>query len=470
MATSIVWFRNDLRLGDNPALRAACARGTTVVPVFVWAPEEEAPWEPGAASRIWLHDSLAALDRSLRLRGARLVLGRGPTLEALRGIARATGADAVFWNRRYEPAVIARDKLIKEALREDGVAAISSNGSLLWEPWEVVSKNGTPFQVFTPYYRAAAGAADPDSPLPAPKAIRFPRVPPVSLELDDLGLVPGRSWALRLRSAHRPGEEAARQRLARFVREALPTYASARDRPDQAGASGLSPHLHFGELSPRQMTAAVQGDGDGPEAFVRELYWREFAHHLLFHFPHSASEPLRARFAAFPWADAPGERAAWQNGQTGYPIVDAGLAELWSTGVMHNRVRMIAASFLVKHLLQPWQAGARWFWDTLVDADLASNTLGWQWTAGSGADAAPFFRIFNPITQGERFDPEGSYVKRHLPVLAQLPPAFIHQPWRLPESTLRAAGVRLGENYPAPMIEHAAARQRALAAFASITA
>jgi deoxyribodipyrimidine photo-lyase len=458
-APTIVWFRRDLRLRDNPALLAAARRGP-VVPLYVLSPEDDGPWAPGAASRLWLHLSLEALGESLRALGSRLILRAAPTArEALGAIVEETGATAVLWNRRYEPAAVEVDRALEEHLRGRGVAVETFNASLLYEPWVIGNRSGAPFRVFTPFWRACAAAGDPAAPLPRPRALPAPGRWPSSVPLARLRLLPTVDWTAGIRAAWRPGEAGALARLAAFRRSALGRYARARDYPAEPATSRLSPHLHFGEVGPRQVWHAVEGNG----AFRRQLGWREFAHHVLFHFPHTDLLPMRPEFAAFPWARAPGHLRAWQQGRTGYPIVDAGMRELWATGYMHNRVRMIAASFLIKHLLQDWRAGARWFWDTLVDADLANNTMGWQWTAGSGADAAPYFRIFNPVVQGQKFDPQGRYVARWVPELAALPARFIHRPWEAP-APLRARV----KDYPGPIVDHAAARTRALAAFAEI--
>ena len=399
----LVWFRRDLRLADHAALHEACACGRPVVPVFIWAPDEEQPWAPGAASRWWLHHALAALDADLRARGAALIVRRGPTLAALRALMRETGATEVWWSRLYEPHLAARDAAIAKAL-----PARTFAGHLLFEPDDVLTQTGRPYQVFTPYYRSCLERGAPGRPLPAPARIPMAGNP-ASEKFQSLELLPAIDWAAGFRAAWTPGEAGARARLRGF--EAAP-YAVERDRPDHEGTSRLSPHLHFGEISPRQVWHALAPLGSGAAPYLRQLVWREFAHHLLHHFPHTAEQPLRPEFARFPWRrDAAGLRR-WQKGRTGFPIVDAGMRELWRTGWMHNRVRMIAASFLVKDLLIHWSEGARWFWDTLVDADLANNTLGWQWTAGCGADAAPYFRIFNPDLQAARFDPDGAYRKR----------------------------------------------------------
>jgi len=472
----LVWFRNDLRLEDNPALLAAVESGAPVIPIFVWSPQEESPWAPGAASRWWLHQSLTRLDQALRRKGVRLVVRRGPALAALRSLRAETGASAVFWNRCYEPAVLQRDTKLKAALRADGLEVRTFNASLLFEPWTVRTKAKKPFQVFTPFWKAClAGAAPP--PLAAPRHVDGPARWPESVGLEALELQPRVDWASGLRQTWRPGESGAHEQLERFVDEALVHYPDGRDRPAMALTSRLSPHLRFGEIGPRQVWQAVNASAfaeempgllRGAEVYLRELGWREFAYHLLFHFPHTTELPLRREFEHFPWDEDERSLRAWQRGRTGYPIVDAGMRELWATGWMHNRVRMLVASFLVKDLLLPWQSGAAWFWDTLVDADLANNTLGWQWTAGCGADAAPYFRIFNPISQGEKFDPAGDYVKRWVPELAGLPAQWIHKPWQAPPSVLAAAEVAIGRTYPAPIIDHAAARRRALAALASI--
>ena len=474
---SLVWFRCDLRLADNPALSAAFKRGGPVVPVFIHSPEEEAPWAPGGASQWWLHQSLRALGTSLHEAGSRLIIRRGPALETLRALAKETGAGAVFWNRRYEPAVIARDAQVKESLRGAGLEAESFNAALLHEPWTIQNQSGKPFQVFTPFWKHCLTKPDPDQSLPAPTQTVAPDKWPKSLPLDALALEPQIKWAEGMRAAWHPGESGARAQLDRFLSKAFTGYSEQRNRPDIAGTSRLSPHLHFGEISPRQIWHGLRGMGEKrnlslaqwrSSQFLAEVGWREFAHQLLFHFPHPPTEPLRADFKKFPWRkDAPWLEA-WQKGRTGYPIVDAGMRELWTTGWMHNRVRMIVASFLVKDLLLDWQEGARWFWDTLVDADLAQNTLGWQWTAGCGADAAPYFRVFNPISQGEKFDPEGDYVRRWCPELAKLPGEWLHKPWQAPSETLAHAGVELGPDYPEPIVSHAIAREVALEAFARI--
>jgi len=477
---SIVWFRNDLRVSDHPALDAAVKRGGLVVPVFIWAPEEEGDWAPGAASRWWLHQSLESLSASLASLGSRLVIRRGASLATLRKLIAETGADAVCWNRRYEPAIVKRDTTIKAALREEVSVVESFNGACLFEPALVKNQQGGPYQVFTAYWRACRKLSEPAKPLAAPRRLTGPETWPASVALSSLGLEPEIDWTSGMREAWSIGEAAARERLERFITEACEDYAEGRDQPAETGTSRMSPYLHFGEISPRQIwwtiTAAMKASRgaalrSSADAFLRELGWREFAHHLLVHFPNTPTEPLREQYRAFPWArKSEKQLRAWRRGLTGYPIVDAGLRELWTTGWMHNRVRMIVGSFLVKDLLIDWREGASWFWDTLVDADLANNTLGWQWIAGCGADAAPYFRIFNPVLQGRKFDRDGAYVRKWVPELSALPAKWIHAPWEAPAAALSDAGVALGEDYPEPVVDHSEARGRALAALASIKA
>lgn len=475
---TLVWLRRDLRLTDNPALHAALKRGGPVIPVYIWAPEEEISWAPGSASRWWLHQSLVALDAQLRSKGSRLVIRQGRSLSVLLDLVQAAGAEAVVWNRRYEPTTRARDAQVKASLQEQGVGVESFNAGLLFEPWTVANKAGNPFQVFTPFWKTCLALSEPPLPLSSPDEIPSPKRWPTTLSVQELSLEPQIDWAVGMREVWKPGEHGATEQLQHFLEAAAFTYARTRDRPDIPGASRLSPHLHFGEISPRQVWRAIRERGarrhaaakQQLEAYLRQLGWREFAYHLLYHFPHTTEQPLRQEFAAFPWREDRQQLKAWRHGRTGYPFVDAGMRELWATGWMHNRARMAAASFLVKHLLLPWQEGAKWFWDTLVDADLANNTLGWQWVAGCGADAAPYFRIFNPVSQGEQFDPHGDYVRRWVPELAHLPAAWIHKPWDAPASVLKKAGVELGHSYPLPIVGHTAARVRALNALNAMKA
>ncbi len=471
--TTIIWFRQDLRLADNTALAAAASRGA-VIPVYVLEDSGEGEWPLGGAQRWWLHQSLVSLDASLRKLGSRLILCRGSAMNALDELVTQTGADTVYWNRCYEPAAVARDSQIKESLRTRGIEVQSFNASLLQEPWEIRNQSGRPFQVFTPFWRHCLKLEDPRPPQPAPTKLVAPKSWPAGEELGDLTLLPTVRWYEGMAAFWKPGEDGAAANLKQFVAQSVWNYSDTRNLPALRGTSQLSPHLHFGELSPHQIWEAVKvralrealpAELWRSNQFLTEVYWREFAYHLLFHYRHTPTEPLRAEFARFPWAQNAAHLQAWQRGRTGIPLVDAGMRQLWHTGWMHNRVRMIVGSFLVKNLLLPWTDGARWFWDTLVDADLASNTLGWQWCAGCGADAAPYFRVFNPVTQGEKFDPDGDYVRAWVPELSRMPTKHIHAPWEAPESVLREAEVELGGNYPRPIVNLKATRERALEAY-----
>lgn len=475
---AIVWFRRDLRLADNPALSAAIGRGFTyILPVFIHTPEELAPWAPGGAQRVWLHFSLTSLDADLRATGSRLIVRRGTTQTILDRLIAENGATAVFWNRLYDPQTIEHDARIKRQLKRDGIEASSFNSALLHEPWQIETNQGRPYKVFTPFWKNAG-----DRPVMAPLAepAALPTVPLHidSLDVADLALLPDIPWDRGIRAAWQPGEQNAHDRLDAFVEKTLHDYSNARNRPDCDGTSRLSPHLHFGEIGPRQIMHRVDewrytnnhaAHDQQASAFINEIGWREFAHHVLYHFPETPFESMDKRFQRFSWVDPDnaGRTALqrWQHGRTGIPMIDAGMRELWATGYMHNRLRMTVASFLTKNLRLPWQIGARWFWDTLVDADLANNTLGWQWAAGCGADAAPFFRIFNPVRQGERFDPEGTYVRHWVPELAALPNKHLNRPWLAPANVLEAAGIQLGYTYPEPLVDLKASRKNALAAF-----
>ncbi len=471
MGLTLVWLRNDLRLADHPALYAA---GEALL-VFVWHPEGEAPWAPGAASRWWLHHSLAALGKEVAKKGGGLVLRAGDPAAQLVALARETGAETVHFTRRVEPWARRQEHAVEAALKAAGVAVRTFAPNLLVEPDGHRNGTGGPFQVFTPFWKTAAERVPVAEPLPAPA--RLAKTPAPSARLESLGLLPKTDWAGGFRELWVPGEAGAGRMLDEFLGGPVAAYPKDRDIPGVPGTAQLSPHLHFGEISPRAAwhAAAQRAEAGGApgmirgvEEWVRQLYWREFGHYMVWHFPHTPEAPLRTEFGAFPWRDDGAMLRAWQRGLTGYPIVDAGMRELWHTGWMHNRVRMIAASFLVKDLLIPWQRGAEWFWDTLVDADLGNNTLGWQWTAGCGPDAAPYFRVFNPVLQGAKFDPDGAYVRRWVPELAGLDNRALHAPWTVSEMELLAAGVRLGDNYPRPVVEHAGARDRALLAYEQV--
>ena len=475
---AIVWFRDDLRVADHPALTAAVDSGRPVVCVYCFD-QVSADIRPlGAASLWWLHHALAALDQDLAARGTRLVLRRGPAGDAIRALVREVDAGAVYWNRRYDAAGIAIDSALKTELKAGGCEVRSFHANVLFEPQAIRTQTGAPFRVFTPFWRAARASGTPRRPLTAPAAIAGFDGAIASDALDDWRLLPtAPDWAGGLRDAWKPGAAGAQARLDRFIAEGLPRYADERDRPDLPATSRLSPHLRFGEISPFEVWHAVApltvtGDiGHAHiEKFLAEVGWREFAHHLLHHFPALATANFQPAFDSFPWQADAGFLAAWRKGLTGYPIIDAGMRELWTTGWMHNRVRMIVASFLVKHGLQDWRTGEVWFWDTLVDACPANNAASWQWVAGSGADAAPYFRIFNPVLQAAKFDPEGAYVRRWVPELAGLPTKWLHEPWKAPRSVLASAGITLGRTYPAAIIDLDAGRDRALAAFATLKA
>ncbi len=475
MSHGLLWLRRDLRLADNPALQALLDDGHTPVPVYI-LDEPDPHWPLGAASAWWLHHSLRSLDTSLREHGSNLLVLRGDSLQHLLQLADSTGAKAVYWNRCYEPACIERDRAVTRALEQHGIEASSHSGALLREPGEQLKQDNTPYRVFTPFWKSllergpARTTTASNDRLPAPGGA----TPDTARDIDALRLLPSIGWDRAFYDHWQPGEPGAWQALQDFAEHGLADYAELRDRPAEPATSRLSAHLHFGEISPLQVWEYlhqwVTGQPDGAyramEAWLRQLGWREFSYHLLFHFPHTTLHPLDARFEQFPWqTDYHALLSRWQQGQTGIPLVDAGMRELWHTGYMHNRVRMIVASFLTKNLRIPWQEGARWFWDTLVDADLANNTAGWQWTAGCGADAAPYFRVFNPILQGEKFDGRGEYVRRWIPELAGLPDRYIHQPHAAPSALLEQAGVIPGKTYPEPIIDLRASRQAALDAW-----
>ncbi len=478
-APILLWFRQDLRLADHRALAAAIAAGRPVIPVYVLDDETPGLWKMGGASRWWLHNSLEALASDLEGLGSRLIFKRGSSRDLIIELMEETGADSVYVSRSYEPWARALEEDLAENLESRGWTLHRFQGALLFEPETPKTKAGDPFRVFTPFYKACLSLGAPKPPLPRPKSsLSAPADWPGSEGLDDWGLLPrSPDWTGGLREAWQPGEAGAEARLSAFLDEAMTGYSEKRDRPDQLGTSRLSPHLHFGEISPHRCWQAVENrlaaggggkDANGSRSFLRELVWREFSYHLLFHWPDLPTKAFRPEFEEFPWDKDEAAIRAWQRGLTGYPIVDAGMRELWETGWMHNRVRMITASFLIKDLLIPWQVGEKWFWDTLVDADLASNSASWQWVAGSGADAAPYFRVFNPVLQGRKFDPKGDYVRRYVPELAKLDARHLHAPWEAPAEALKAAGITLGDTYPKPIVDHGHARQRALQAYQTI--
>lgn len=467
MSTCLLWFRQDLRLADHPALATALEQATSLVPVFIWDPQQAEHW--GAAQKVWLHHSLSSLAESLRQRGSDLILRVGESQAVLSELAAETQAKQVCWQRAYDPLQRAGDEQISTHLQAQGLNVAICNGGLLFEPEQIHTQSGGPYKVFTPFWRRCLDQPSPAEALPAPD-----QLPPTLAELNSdslasLGLLPEHPWQHKISQHWQAGEPAAQQQLLAFA-EQVAQYAELRNFPGQAGSSRLSPYLHFGEISPRQVwqTLAPLPATEGKRVFLSEIGWREFAHHILYHFPETLQRPLDVRFEKFKWETDPAGVRAWQRGLTGYPIVDAGMRELWQTGWMHNRVRMIVASFLSKNLLVHWQAGADWFWDTLVDADLANNTLNWQWVAGCGADAAPFFRIFNPVTQGQKFDPQGLYIRKWLPELQALPDKWLFAPWQAPAEVLAAARIRLGVDYPEPLMDHAEARERALQRFAAL--
>ncbi|MEM7663020.1 MAG: deoxyribodipyrimidine photo-lyase [Pseudomonadota bacterium] len=473
----IVWFRRDLRLADNPALNAACRTGQPVIPVYIREPSSNGKRSTGGASKWWLNKSLNSLSRSLSERGAELILRTGESMEVLSDLIAETGSNTIFWNRRYGLAEREADSALKKSLSEKGIEAESFNGNLLTEPWTIKTGSGGHFRVFTPYWKNVRANYELPQAFDAPTSIVSKGVS--SEKLEDWKLHPSNpDWSTGFDEQWSPGESGAHQRLEAFLVRAIDSYNDDRNRPDiETGTSGLSPHLAFGEIAPTQIWRATKSLIDAGSVleesamvFLSEIVWREFSYVLLYHYPKLATENYNRNFDVMPWRESDADYKAWCMGRTGYPMVDAGMRQLWQTGWMHNRVRMIVASFLTKHLLLPWQLGEDWFWDTLVDADPASNAASWQWTAGTGADAAPYFRVFNPITQGQKFDETGNYVRKWCPELAKLPNKYLFSPWEADPVTLAAAGVELGTTYPHPIVDHKTGRERALAAYEEVKA
>lgn len=483
--TNLVWFRQDLRLADNPALYEACNNGA-VVPVYILDDNNSGAWAMGGASRWWLHHSLSALSASL---DGKLLVLQGDPLTLVPRLIDAISADDVYWNRCYEPWRIKRDSELKEQLNDNGTVVYSSNGSLLWEPWRILKDDKTPYRVFTPFYRRGCLKAEPPAqPLPPPRGLASAILDATAqvsdgswlkghmgqAGIDKLGLLPSVPWHKTMAATWQIGEKAAWLRLQQFLNAGLQGYKEGRNFPAQAKVSRLSPYLHFGEISPRQVWHEAQSAGTAGglendlDTFLSEIGWREFSYSLLYHNPDLPRNAIQKRFNAFPWQQDAGRSCAWQQGNTGMPLVDAGMRELWQTGYMHNRVRMVVGSFLVKNLLLHWHEGEAWFWDCLVDADLANNSASWQWIAGCGADAAPYFRVFNPVLQSKKFDKDGDYLRQYLPELAALPNKHLHAPFDAPANVLRSAGVKLDDNYPRPVVDLKASREAALAAFKSL--
>jgi deoxyribodipyrimidine photo-lyase len=479
MSTPIIyWYRNDLRLSDLRGMAHAAASGRPVLACYILDEVSQGAWRPGGASRWWLHQSLLSLSRDIEASGGRLYLARGEPAQILADLARQSGATDIYCCRQYEPWAAQLEERVYRKLATMDVSLKRFSGTLLWEPEIVANKAGTPFKVFTPFWRNCLTRDEPALPLGRPDKHTWYQGAGPGGALQDWQLIPSRpDWSQGWEEVWQPGEAGANAQLEAFLSHRVGDYGAGRDHPAQASTSLLSAHLHFGEISPARVfhrtreaiavNPALAGDG---EKFLSEVGWREFSHHLLFHFPHIPEKAFKVNFDAFPWVGSRDNLERWQQGLTGYPLVDAGMRELWATGYMHNRVRMLAASFLCKHLLIDWRAGQAWFWDTLVDADLANNACGWQWVAGSGADASPYFRIFNPVTQAQKFDRAGDYIKRWIPELSALPDRYIHQPWEAPEAILGQCGVRLGETYPLPLVDHRHARESALAAYGEVRA
>lgn len=473
MDAAIVWFRQDLRLSDNPALHAAIHSADNIIPLYIHNEDESGKWPLGSASRWWLHYSLQSLDTALQKRGSRLIIRHGNSLKVLLELAERTGATHIYCNALYEPSHSRRDHQVKSALRSHAIQVHEYHGNLLFSPDSISNKSGLPYKVFTPFYRACLAFGIDSSVLRKPKKMAPVSSAITSIKLQSLGLLPQVKWYTGFSQRWKPGEDGATNLLKNFTKHHLNDYIKSRDFPAIKGTTNLSPHLHFGEISPRQIVAKLEQTAattglfvvrNTHDAVIRQLIWRDFAHHILVHFPYTTDKPFNPSYEKFPWRQTHKSFfKAWQKGATGIPIIDAGMRELWQSGFMHNRVRMIVASLLTKNANLHWLNGARWFWDTLVDADLANNSLNWQWVAGCGVDAAPYFRIFNPVTQGKRFDPDGDYIRRWIPELDVIPARYIHEPWKTPVALQQQLNIQIGKDYPQPILDLSTTRQQALA-------
>ena len=474
----IFWHRQDLRCHDLPGLAAAAATGRPIIPCYILDDENPGQWRTGAASRWWLHHSLQSLAATLFGLGGRLVLRQGEAQTVLEKLAEDTGALDIYCSRMYEPWAADLERRLHERFSAIGITFKCYSGALLYEPEAISNLSGLPYKVFTPFWRCCRASAEPALPQALDPAACWWNEDTAGEELEGWQLIPQQpDWAVQWPRWWSPGSAGAREKLEEFLQQGISNYSQGRNHPALECTTRLSPHLHYGEISAREVwhrarsAAAEQSQLEGQvDKFFSEMGWREFSHHLVHHFPSIPEQAFKARFRHFPWLADQKKLVAWQSGQTGYPLVDAGMRELWQTGYMHNRVRMIVASFLTKHLLIHWREGAKWFWDTLLDADLANNSSGWQWVAGSGADASPYFRIFNPVIQGQKFDAEGAYIRHWVPELGGLSNRYLNCPWEAPPQVLQEAGISLGKDYPHPIVEHKAARENALAALASLGA
>lgn len=470
MKRTIVWFRKDLRLHDNPALWEAANEGI-VIPVFIWSEEDRRAYAASEASAWWLYHSLKQLETDLLQHGVQLVIKQGPDFDAIVDVMEQVGAESIYFNERYEPTERDRQMRIVGQLSSIGMDVRTFHGNLLFSP-ELLNKQGEPYKVFTSFWKRGLQEVV-DRPLPVPE-LQGVENDISSLAINALGLPTDLGT---LQKYWQPGERAGTEQWAFFADDGMLHYKKERDLIAKGTSSRLSPYLAAGNSSARAIWHAAKRINEETkdvtahqsiEAFLKQLMWREFAYHQLIHFPTMTDQPLRKQFNDFPWVGTPEQYNLWKEGKTGYPLVDAGMRELRETGMMHNRVRMVAASFLVKHLLIPWQEGYAWFQHALVDFDTANNATGWQWVTGCGIDAAPYFRIFNPYLQSEKFDPNGAYIKQWIPELANLPAKYIHKPFEAPEDILQEAGIQLGVTYPYPIVDHATARKRALHAYDTI--